>query len=283
MVQAAAFLTAGIDWFTGTAKSADAVERLRDAALSLAEVQIADGFFGRPWRQSGYEGFAVGHLQYGERDDGCCIRLGSHVAASHWHRCYEFCENVTRLDVQSTWRYPSDCGPVIQRHYAQMLRHAKQFKKAPALSMLCDSLGGRTVYSGRRASDNFGRIYDKGRESKEAQFDRCVRYEVELKGDRCKLLARDIQRVVPSHEALADITLKFFRKRGCLLDSLYTSLGRFTSLDDIHISAGPTDVQRSLRWLATSVGPTVRRLQQFYSIENLSATLQLSRENPVDS
>lgn len=282
MVQSATFLSAGIDWFTGTAKSPDAVERIRGFALSLAEIQMADGFFGKPWRQSGYEGFAVGHVQYGERHDGCCIRLGSHVAAAHWHRCYELCENVTRLDVQSTWRMSSDCGPIIQKHYAQMLRHSKRFRKAPALSMLCDSQGGRTVYSGRRASESFGRIYDKGRESKQSQFDRCLRYEVEFKGDRCKSLALNIQRQANAWSSLADITLRFFRRRGCLLEPLYKSLGSFTFVNDAGFRPGPTDVEKSLRWLAVSVGPTVRRLQKYYTIANLSATLQLSQEEPVD-
>lgn len=282
MVQSAVFLSAGIDWFTGTAKSPDAIDRLRTVALAIAEVEISGGYFGRPWRQSGYEGFSVGHCQYGERSDGCCIRLGSHVAAAHWHRCYEFCENITRLDVQSTWRYERDCGPIIQKHYSQMLRHSKRFRKAPALSMLCDSTGGRTVYSGRRASECFGRIYDKGRESKQPQFDRCVRYEVEFKGDRCKSVALNIQRQTNAWASLADITLRFFRQRGCFLEGLYKSLGSFTFVNDAGFRVGPTDVEKSLQWLRSSVGPTVRRLQQYYTIENLSATLQLSQERPLD-
>lgn len=269
-------ISAGVDWFTGTARSTEAVDSLRAVALGLAEVQLHDGFYGRPWRQSGYEGFAVGHVQYGERDDGCCIRLGSNVADAHWHRCFAFAENVTRLDVQSTWRFKSEVGPLIQKHYGEILRRNKRFKKAPAVSMLVDGTGGRTVYSGRRSSDCFGRIYDKGRESKSPSFDRCVRYEIELKGKRGKALSSDffLRRVQPV--AIAALTLEWFRRRGCFLRPLIEKLGAHQNVFYPECPAILADAERSLRWIEKSVFPTIERLRAYYGDERIAASLRFS-------
>jgi DNA relaxase NicK len=270
---------AGVDWLTATCTQRESAELMRPIALALAEVQLANGYFGRPWNQSGYEGFNVGHVQYGERPDGCCVRLGSYMAQAHWHRCYEIADNVTRFDVAATFQYESDVAKVIQAFYAPLLRWSKDHGGKPEVSMLCDSAGSRTVYSGRRSSDVFGRIYDKGRESGLAQFDKCVRYEWELKGRRSKALAFDIFTNGTPASSIARYVLALFSKRGVCLRNEAKSLDDSRTIVHPQGSVCVTDVQRSLKWLRHCVGPTVQRLGQHLTPAEIFEALRLSPQN----
>lgn len=270
---------AGVDWLTATCTQRESAELMRPIALALADVQLHNGYFGRPWSQSGYEGFNVGHVQFGERPDGCCIRLGSYMAQAHWRRCYEVADNVTRFDVAATFQYESDVAKVIQAYYAPLRLWSKDHGGKPMVSMLCDSAGSRTVYSGRRSSDLFGRIYDKGRESGLVQYDRCVRYEWELKGKRSRVLAFEVFRNGTQSHDLAHYVVNLFSKRGVCLQPELKSLRPSRTIVHPQASVCVTDVQRSLQWLRSCVGPTVERLSQHLTADEIFDALRLSSQN----
>ena len=254
------FVDIGIDWITVTAQDPAKIERLRSMAYSLIECQLGEGNFGRPWYQSGYQGVLCGHIQYGERDDGAILRLGSHLAKDYWMRLLEMSDNITRLDLQVTVRTTLEPSSVVHRHYREIQRHRRPFRKPPRLSRICDADGGYTLYTGRKCSDVMGRIYDKESESKLKHYAGCVRYEVQFGGKRARLLANLISRCHSDLLSVARAVLMFFQTRGALVHNLLEKLSQSTSID---ISAPPTpatDCSRKLEWLAKAVRPTIRVL-----------------------
>jgi len=224
---------------------------------------------GMPWNASGYEGFKVGHLQYGERYDGCLLRLGASVAHSHWQRAFALARKCTRIDLQVTFRSVEEPGVVIHRHYKELLKHNRKFKKAPAVAMLLAHDGSRTVYSGRRSSDVFGRIYDKHKESGLKEFQNCVRYEVEFKGRRAQAMAhRLITSSNPQLETVGHVC-RMYSNRGCSLRRLTNAFRGCTSIDALTCPVLPNDVDRKLQWLRVAIRPTVALVAERRGIDTI--------------
>ncbi len=254
------FIDAGVDWITVTAKDASKVERLRSFAYALIETELGIGNFGRPWFQSGYVGVACGHIQFGDRQDGCILRLGGQVAKNYWMRLIDMCDNVTRIDLQTTFRADEKPALMVHRHYREIQRKRRLFKRAPRLSRICDDDGGYTLYTGRRCSNVMGRIYDKESESKREEYAGCVRYEVQYNGRRAKWVAKALSSGVYALKDVALSVLEFFSERGCSLRRLMELLSLAVSIDTSAPVEPLTDVKRKLEWLLRSVRPSVRHL-----------------------
>lgn len=266
-------IDSGVDYLTATAKQDHNIEKLAELGRALAESQHYDGFIARPSSFSGYEGMQVGHLYYGERADGCILRLGSYVAQSHYKRVVQHADNITRIDLQCTYKTEPEPREVITRHFRQMRQHNKAFKKAPGVSLFIGSDDSRTLYSGSRASDRYGRIYDKGLESGLAQFAGCLRYEGEFKGKRALAIAT---RLLVGHSCslcFSRSVLGFFEKRGCSVSGLCKS-GPCLEIDiSSNGWAHQNDVEDVLKWLSVQVRPSVQRLINRGLLESIQTVL----------
>lgn len=254
------FIDAGVDWITVTAREKTKVEGLRSLAYSLIDCQLGEGFFGRPWFQSGYVGVACGHVQFGDRPDGCILRLGGYMAKNYWMKLVELSDNITRIDLQVTIRTEEGAPNVVHKHYKQIQRNRRLFKRAPRLSRICDDDGGYTVYTGRRCSNVMGRIYDKFSESKIARFERCVRYEVQFSGKRARWVAMATLQSSYGFAEVARAVLEFFSERGAVVRSLLEAVSSAVFIKTSHPHDGPTDITKKLEWLLHSVRPSVRHL-----------------------
>lgn len=254
------FVDGGVDWITVTAKEPAKVERLRSFAYAMIDTQLGAGFFGRPWFQSGYVGVACGHVQFGDRQDGCILRLGGYVAKGYWMRVIEMCDNVTRIDLQTTFRAVEQPAVVVHRHYREVQRKRRLFKRAPRLSRICDDDGGYTMYTGRRCSNVMGRIYDKASESKRTEYEGCVRYEVQYNGKRARWVSKVLAQGLYASADIARSVLEFFAERGCSVKPLMDILSSAVSFDTSAPVEPVTDVKRKLEWLLRSVRPSVRHL-----------------------
>lgn len=275
-------VSTGCDWITVTCKDPDSIERCKEIAFSLLVSEESMGNFARPWFQSGYEGLQCGHVQWGEREDGCIVRLGSIVASAHWKRLFLAADNCTRLDLQATFRLEGSVKTALRRHYSQIHRHRKLFKRAPRLRRVEDDDGGYTIYSGRRCSDVFGRAYDKGAESGEKQWENCARYEVQYNGERARRVAYSIVARSAELVDLAANVLQFFQHRGAVLRSLLDSLKSQVILMTSTCRAKATDAARVLRWLRHSVSPSVSRLVHHDFLQEVLFSLRLTNLSRAD-
>lgn len=270
------FVDAGVDWITVTAKEPRKVDALRKQAYTLIDSELRRGMFGGPWFQSGYVGVACGHVQYGERQDGCILRLGGSVAKTYWRFLLQNADNVTRIDMQVTVRSKQKPALVVHNHYRQIQRSRRLFKRAPRLSRICDDDGGYTVYTGRRSSNVMGRIYDKESESKMDQYKGCVRYEVQFNGRRARWVAHTTN---SGSYDLADISravLEFFRTRGALIRRLLEFVSSSLFIKTSQPPEKPTDITRKLEWLLHSVKPSVRHLIELGLRERVLAVLGIN-------
>lgn len=254
------FQDGAVDWITVTARERETIDSMRSLAMSLLDNQHGLGNFGRPWFQSGYVGVACGHVQFGEREGSAILRLGGYMAKNYWRRAFEVCDNVTRIDLQTTVKTEEEPTRVIHRHYKELQRWRRPKKRAPKLARICEDQGGYTVYTGRRCSNVMGRIYDKAAQSKDKAHEGCVRYEVQFAGRRALLVASTLFAGVPTPVDIASAVLEFFTTRGALLRSLLEKLSHAVSIDTRAPAVGVTDAGRKLQWFVRSVAPSVRFL-----------------------
>lgn len=253
-------VSVGVDYLTVVGHSKESIDKMREIAFSLMEVEQSAGMFSRVLGFAGYEGFQVGSVYYGERADGCIVRLGGHLAAAHYKRLLEVSDNVTRLDLQSTCRIEGDVSRFIRQLFTTHRKFSNSFNRAPKPSLFIGRDDSCTMYSGSRSSDRYGRIYDKGKESGLSSFQNCVRFEVEFKGKRARRLSYALSQRVTKLSELSATVWRFFSERGVLLRlaSVFSTSCEFLNSS---ISRGKsTDFERVLTWFSRSVRPSVSRL-----------------------
>lgn len=245
---------AGVDYLTVTFndRRTEPVLGIRLGLVTAAELKA--GSDEKPWTAMGYVGRCVGGLQWGQRHDGWIVRLSGPCAYEHWKPFARMSTNCSRIDLQVTMRFESEVSGILSSAYRRMAAHKRKSKRNPAVSLWSHCDGPSTVYSGKRCSDLFARIYDKGAESKLDHYQNCVRYEIEVKGP---LAQQVMSRCLRSESASAEALLycwSLFRNRG--LNPPWAS-------DDaamFHRPRSRPDVARRLEWLTTGVRGTVASL-----------------------
>lgn len=200
-----AVIEAQVDWLTVSAHGEDASDRLIDLAHGLAGEEKQKGNRERPFRLMGYEGTHIGAVEYGRRDNASGIlRLIGNVANEHMLKALSVADAVTRIDLATTWRAePPD--PMIGRNtYAMAEWFHQKHPRSAMPSRIQDAAGGETVYLGRRESEYFLRVYNKGAECIATGDDQgaeryraCWRYELEIKG----ALSQAVATLVADHPA----------------------------------------------------------------------------------
>src|SRR3972149_6100989 len=260
-------VTSSVDYLTITVSNPDKAVLLMQEAQRLKDDLTECGWKVRKWGMQGYVGYFIAGLRWGMRTDGCIMMLSGQDAAINWVPALALAQNVTRLDLAVTVALAGPITDVAKRAYALMLTdpHGCPSKKRKD-SYVENSAGGQTVYIGSRASDQFGRLYDKGCESAK---DACAppgllwRYEVEFKSYRAKKLARQMEKTAREESVsvsgeIANLVRTWFIARG--IRPLYGA-GYHRGEWVLELEARITDDDCSLNWLTLQVRPTVDRLR----------------------
>jgi hypothetical protein len=244
------FLTTGIDWITVTAKSKKRCIALAEKAATLLRSEVHSGNFRKPWGMSGFSGFKAGSVQLGRRNDEVMVRVSGDLAHTNWRELYEISDNCSRIDLECTSRNTSDARRRIRRHWKEARRFGSQRRRAPFVGHFSGNDESETLYLGRRVSDIFIRIYDKGRQSKLEHFSNSVRYEVELKGERARAMAFDLSRTNSEMSTVISRVAGFLAKRGVHCPQ------HWAAAYHSGIARMPPDRARYLAWLTTAVRPS---------------------------
>ena len=135
----------------------------------------------RTFRFSGYTGEHCGSASFGYRHDSQIVRISSHLAREHWNQAFALSTNVTRFDMQVT--VLPEHGPTrrLLDHHKQLRRRRRGVGRPPRFKVWYGEDGPEAAVVGRRSSDVFGRIYDKGLESQLEEYSGSLRYEIEFK------------------------------------------------------------------------------------------------------
>jgi len=254
----------GLDWATFTAPTHRTGTMLASQSEKLLRSEEARGNILRPWSMKGYEGFKCGSIAAGVRHDSAIVRLGGSLAQAHWRDFYGLSENASRVDLQATYRFTEAAPAIVTSTYRGMLNHWRKKQHGPEPTFWKRARGGGTIYLGQRCSSRFGRIYDKGAQSKLAFYDRAVRYELELKGNLAWSVLSELARTTPQPKdfTLADPELAsvnswvtdYFIKAGVRT--------KFAGAQASLLRSAPanSDVQAQLTWLSKQVSPAIMRL-----------------------
>lgn len=259
---------ASVDWLTVTCKDPDLQRRIHDEVIRLSTILKDQGNVIKPWAFKGYKGFAARGLRWGVRDDSSIAMLSGEAASLNWPVMIAWATNITRLDVAVTLTLAEPLEHVASGAYGTLTQGLGE--EAPRgsrkFSLVVNSSGGETLYVGSRASDQFGRLYDKGREASDdlaIPTGKIWRYEVEFKADRAsrigaQMLASARREENTATDDIAETVYKWFLSRG-ISPIWIADKGRAYSTETY---AKITDAGVTLQWLATGVAPSVRRLME---------------------
>lgn len=267
-VQVVDLVSAGPDWFTLTAISSAGVRQLYELYGDTAGELLLTGDLTKEARQLGYHGYVVGrHLFYGERGDGeAMLRASSHVAVDVLSRIRQLDElrfRATRVDLQITVSVDPACvDRAFFRELADMSNNAASvFKKdrgTPWHTQLRDTYGrGDTVEIGSRASEAYGRIYDKHKESiamGELYTPGSIRFETEHKRSQAEQIMRRLAGAERPEQYVVGYLDGWYETHGIKLPV------RVEQVEKLCSAPRRTDLQTQLRWLREQVAPTVQRL-----------------------
>lgn len=261
---------AHVDWITVTAGTGEGGPRLLDYGGALLASEREKGNFGRATNFEGYHGTQSTHLFVGWRLDGTCIRLGGGLARARWRDVVEQATNVTRLDLAVTVkRTPPDDD--LARTYWNSLPAARTGAGRPTdYTLLQSRLGGQTLYCGSRASERFGRIYDKYRESKGHYPEGSWRFEIEYKGQAAKEVSAYLRGFADLGARIAGIVERRFFEWGII-----------TPWSDVKYSwcetyiPPKTDNESRMKWLREQVRLSIEKMATGYTADEIRLALGL--------
>lgn len=247
---------ASCDWLTRTFSDNKIREFVEDDFITSAAVLKAEGHETAAWSWMGYEGYSVGGLSWGRRDDGDILRISGGTAERLFDKYAHYQGNCSRLDVALTLRWPTPERHVASQAYTRLVGQSDATKRR-LYSLITNSRGGETLYVGSRSSDQFGRLYDKDAEQGLQRISCRWRYEVEFKSDRA---AKVLELLQPSRERgkmYLGIVRGFFEPRGVKLPPLADE-----QEIRVEVLAPPRQVDTQLKWLREQVSPVVGRLRR---------------------
>lgn len=256
------------DWLTASAHGDKSAKALLDLAVGLAKEEAARGNRPRKWRSMGYEGLACGRVQYGQRDQAATeIRLSGDAANEFLAPALALADRVTRLDLAVTWRADQPALDLGRESYAEAIEFHKHKPRSALPWSVNDGDGGWTTYIGERRSEYHCRIYNKEAQERkqmgkryDGRYDRCWRYELELKGTVPLLVLKKyttsehpsgyIQGYVHSYGVAHGLTIPFDPAGGQKLIPGF----RRASDEDTKLFHLQRNVRPTVSWLTDRVG-----------------------------
>lgn len=204
----------GFDWMTATATDRESGRELLRVGHRILKDARAAGDDVRVFRWKGYEGWCVEGCDVAHRYDSAMVRVHGRLANEEWWELYQVAQNITRIDLQLTYRLSSESVDHALGRAWKAVRRAKLYGKAVQWHYRRDSARGNTLEFGRRPSERFGRMYDKGLETRLDHYQNCIRLEAEFKGDVAWATLNHIVNAEIPAMAAAGHCHRFFVDRG---------------------------------------------------------------------
>jgi len=275
-VHACKVTAAGVDWLTCTGSTILSREELWRHGLRLLHAGKREGENATAWHANGYVGWKGPHFGFGSRGDSVCLQLSSVQADEEWQECIGASENVTRLDLAVDCQFDPPMPSISLDIYRHAGHRPSLNGRPPKLTLYTDTDGGSTLYVGARASENFGRLYDKGVKEKVAPRGTWWRWEAELKGRVAVATSEGLRSSDDYRVAIVREVAHWFGRR---TGHTYTSSHTMGTLVG---PRQPTTIDQKLKWLATGVRPTVTALIELVGVERVLNVLGLPPQSAVN-
>lgn len=253
-------IDAAPDWLTVTTKNWRDTQYLR--AVGMLYIGAERG--STPWRFREYYGrrrhdeHGKGGVAFAEAEAGChgILQAWGDMSACMGRAISKTNFKATRVDLAVTVLYGT-----IQRSIAELMPELNAAAHNYSAVIPMNAEGG-TLYIGSRASEAFGRMYDKGAQIKgDVPLRRLWRYEVEYKRHLAEQAAEDVWYKRMTVDQMRDYVLgnveRFFRQHGVptpftVSDAKKPSLVRYATRIE--------DNQKTIKWLTEQVQPALVKL-----------------------
>lgn len=262
--------SAGPDWITLTATSAEMSIALHEVARKWLDWYEEKGEIAKRWGAMGYQGLQCGHARCGVRgSDGYILILSGEDTGTLLEMVELPDVRVVRFDVQVTVSINPADRYVAKRLYDRMAGDKEVYHNAPDVRYV-SSLTGDTVYIGKRGSPKFIRIYDKTFAYEEGKTGLFWRYEVEYKRQAANE-AYKRWNASPSKEVWAVGIVAAEMKKRMVVPLFHPG----TEIDAIEVKQSVSTPQGKLEWLSRCVSPVVAQLIELGYTEDLIHVLKL--------
>lgn len=264
-------LESQVDWITATAKTTGSGHELARIAGALIAESKSEGNRPRPSNFLGYSGYAAGHIHWGFRIDGVCLRCSGKMAAKHWRAILSASNTISRFDIAVTVQsLPAYLGLAKEIRYGWKENSQVEGTK-PQPTLVDRRQGGQTCYIGSRASERFGRVYDKTAESRGNYPPGCWRFEIEYKSRPAGGIANDL--AVNEHDATGILAIACYQFDRWGIDLPVDSVPADWVTKQVY---SHTTNETRMKWLRESVSTTIERLSTTYSADEIRSALGLS-------
>lgn len=265
-----------VDWLTVTTKSDDGSEALWQLGNRLCTATEHEGEFPTGWHGHGYRGWHTPGIAFGARADGGYMRLSGAQSAEHWFEALATAENCSRIDLAVDTQLDLPVTSIVDECYGEIPNRARHGGRPPMMRVVKDTRAGQTLYLGARTSTSFGRLYDKGVESKSAAPGLRWRFELEAKQERAQQFAELLKAAACPRSFIQGAVAGFFFDRiGVRLAQIPLASFNKTERD------APTSA-RLLQWLSIGVRPTVAKLMRVYGRQRVLTALGIPLNSAVD-
>lgn len=251
------------DWATLTSNGHPRDSRLFEWGRAVMRAEEAKGGKRIPWALRGYAGEHCGHISVGERDGSDIVQLSGQAACDHLKEGFARCSSITRLDLAVTTRVGGDSASHEWEQWVRFVDWRDKFGADMKGRFMVDAVGGATAYIGSRKSELFLRIYDKAAECREARdlegaehYERCHRYELEMKGERCRKTAQELLSAPNAPGLVIAWVSDYLHRHG-----MYTGPIGDEHMQLVRGFRRRTDTETRLRWLEEQVQPTIEWLR----------------------
>lgn len=269
-----------VDWLTASAHGRNTSVALEQLAAGLQKEQKARGNRTQNWRLMGYEGTHCGAVEWGRRDENATIiRLIGDQASTSLADVLSIADQVTRIDVAVTWRATPPDPLLAHNTYALADMYHAAHPTSALPSKIEDAAGGSTCYLGKRESEYFFRLYNKGAEAVEKQdkegavrYAGCWRYELECKASVAKPIAETVANSGDPAAYIRNYVYSYCEQHG--IPPAFPGVGA------MHLIPGfrrRSDADSRLLHLAKNVRPTVRFLRSAGREADLREALEIDR------
>lgn len=267
-MQYATLNEAKIDWVTYTTRSEPVWNEWLLAFSAISQTEKLKGNETKQARLLGYVGQQCRTVFIGHRPDGYIVRVSGELADDWALLLYHAESRCTRIDLQATWQYATGDDQRMERLYSETLKAKSATGRPINVSRVQNRLITETIYIGRRASEKFFRIYDKGVEQQVCEAGKLIRWEGEYKGDMAQDMAYLICGEVDRETAVAHTLAREMHDRKCPYPSESSHAAILVNTKHI-----PGDLEQSMAWLSGPVATVVRRATNEIGPERVARAL----------
>lgn len=248
-----------VDYLTATClkdqlHEGQSFERALQWAYDMVQIEHRRGNDLQPWRSDSFEGMRSGQICVGRNEHGLLFRLSGEMAATNWRAVHRDATNISRIDCAATVRLTDRWCDLSRVHHEEALQYQKLSSPHLRVTRIDGGKHGNTLNIGSRASNGYGRIYDKAAESKLEHYQDCWRYEVEFKKEAALFTAACLAEGSCDGLAPAAIAARWLQRRG--VRPHYSSSDHVGSPAPQRVS----DDDRRLAWVLGSVRPLIAGL-----------------------